>query len=94
MPGERLFQRLDAERRLHADRDLLLLQQPHERHGGELATLIGVENPRLAVPGQRFIHGVETELRLQRNGQPPRQDPPAEPIHHRRQIGKPRAIGM
>jgi len=41
---------------------------------------------RFAVPGQRLVHRDEAELHLQRDRQPPRQNPPAEPIHHRSQV--------
>jgi len=64
------------------------LQQPREGQTGELAALIGVENLRLAVSGQRFIYRVQAELRFQRDLQPLSQNPPAEPIHHRRIIAR------
>jgi hypothetical protein len=40
---------------IHADRGLVLQQQPGEVAAGELAALIGVENLRPAVPGERFL---------------------------------------
>src|SRR5215212_7923175 len=42
---------------IHADRDLVLQQQIGEVRASELAPLIGVEDVRLAMPGQGFLAG-------------------------------------
>jgi len=74
---------------VHADPHPHSLQFIDEPRGGELHTLIGVENLRPAMLGQRFLNRLDTELRLHRDRQAPRQNPPAEPIHHRNQVEKP-----
>ncbi len=42
---------------IHADRDLVPQQQPGEVAAGELAPLIGLEDLRFAVPGERRRRG-------------------------------------
>ena len=54
---------------IHADRNRPLLQHPRERRAGELAALVGIEDLRLAMPGQRRGHGIAAELGLQRDRQ-------------------------
>ncbi len=53
---------------------------------GELAPPIGVENLRPAVPGKRLFESLETEIHLHGNRNAPRQNPPAGPVHHGRQV--------
>ena len=71
---------------IHADRDGIVQQQAGERGAGELTALIGVEDLRPAAPGQRLLDRLKAERHLQGDRQPPRQDPPAEPVHHSSQI--------
>jgi hypothetical protein len=46
---------------IHADRDLVLQQQPGEVTAGELAALIGVEYLRPTVPSERFLVSIRSE---------------------------------
>ena len=50
----------------------------HRREGvaGELRALIGIEDFRFAVTGDRFFDGLDTEIGRQRVRHPPRQHPP------------------
>ncbi len=73
---------------VHADGNLVFQQQPGEVTAGELAALVGIENLRLAVPGECFLNRLDAEFHLQRDRQFPGQHPPAESVHHRRQIHK------
>src|SRR6478752_6750428 len=50
---------------IHADRDRVLQQQAGERGAGELIALVGIEDLRSAVPGQRLLDRLEAELDLQ-----------------------------
>ena len=52
---------------IHADRDLVLQQQPGEVAAGELAALVGVENFRAAVAGERFLNRLDAKFHLQRD---------------------------
>ena len=65
------------------------LQQSSERDTGELAALIGVEDLRNAVAFQRLRQRRQAELGVHRVGQPPRQHPPAGPVHDRHQVQEP-----
>lgn len=58
--------------RVHADGDLLAQENGSERRTRELRPLIAVEDRRLAVAGQRFLQRLDAELRIQRDGHPPR----------------------
>ena len=53
---------------IHADPDSVILQQPGEIAAGELATLIGVEDIRLAETRDGFADRLQTEIRGQRVG--------------------------
>jgi len=66
---------------VHRDRDVSLLQDGREVDGGELRSLVCVEDIGLAVSDKRFLDGFDAEGCFHRNGQPPRQNPPAEPVH-------------
>jgi hypothetical protein len=44
----------------------MALQKAGEIVAGELATLVGIEDLRLTVPGERFLEGLDTELRAER----------------------------
>ena len=59
---------------VHADRDFGGLQHLGEVGRAELAALIGVEDLRLAMPGERLLQSLDTELHLQRDREPPGQD--------------------
>src|SRR5216683_2302217 len=74
---------------IHADRDRVVLQRAGEVVSGELAALVGIEDLGLAVPRQRFLEGLDTELRAERVRQPPRQHGTAHPVHDRHQAGEP-----
>ena len=52
---------------VHADADLVPQQQTGEFGAGELAALVGVEEFRRAVPGERFFNRFKAEFRLQRD---------------------------
>src|SRR5271154_4697211 len=65
---------------IHAHGDRVLQQQPGERRTGELASLIGIENFGPSVTGESLLHCFEAEIDVHRDRQPPRKDPPAEPI--------------
>src|SRR5271166_4283074 len=77
---------------IHADPDRVLRQQSGERRTGELAPLVGVEDLRSTITGQRLVDRVEAEIdpwsasRPKRDRHPPGQHPSAEPVHHRSQV--------
>jgi hypothetical protein len=48
---------------VHADLDFIVLQDLREIVAGELAALIGIENFRRAVSGDRLVQRFETEIR-------------------------------
>ena len=62
-----------------ANTDTGRLQAPGEGEAGELAALIGVENLRLAVAGQRLIERLDAKARVQGVRQPPGQHMPTRP---------------
>ena len=51
---------------IHADPDAVRLKLPGEFGAGELAALVGVEDFRRAVTGDRFLHGLDAEVGGQR----------------------------
>src|SRR5262249_54311901 len=57
---------------IHADGDRMALQGVGEIVAGELAALVGIEDLRPAVLGERFLECLDTELRAERVRQPPR----------------------
>src|SRR5439155_25818515 len=67
---------------IHADRDRVLDQQAGELGAGELAALVGVEDLRPAVFGERLLDRLEAELDFHRDREPPSLDPAAEPVDH------------
>ena len=71
---------------IHADSDVVLLEEPRELLAGELAALVGVEELRRAIAGQGLLDRLETEVGRQRVGQPPRQHPATRPIQDGEQI--------
>src|SRR5438045_172216 len=56
---------------------------------GELAALVGVEDLRLAKPGERLLQRCQAEPNLHRVRQPPRQHRPTRPVDDRHQVEKP-----
>ena len=40
------------------------------------------------MPGQRLIERVQAEINLHADRHPPGKNPPAEPVHHRREVDK------
>lgn len=67
---------------VHADGDLVLLQQIGEGHTGELAALIRVEDLGLAVFGQSLLDSLDAECRVHGDREPPGQNLAAEPVDH------------
>ena len=73
---------------VHADLDAVMRQESREFLAGELAALIGIEDLRQAIVGQGVLHCVQTEIRRERVGEPPRQHPATGPVEDRKQIHK------
>src|SRR5215212_8657625 len=71
---------------VHADGDAGLVQHAGEVVAGELRALIGVEDLRPAVAGQRLFQRLDAERRLQGDRQPPGENPTAEPVDHGGQV--------
>ena len=57
-----------------------------EEIAGELAALVGIENLRLAVAGDRFLYRFDAEVGRERVRQAPAEHPSRGPIEHREQI--------
>jgi len=74
---------------VHADLNPLVFQESRELLAGELTPLVGVEDLGTAILRDRLPHGVETEVRGQRIGEPPGQHPATRPVEHREEIHKP-----
>lgn len=70
----------------HADGDALALEPLGEHHAGELQTLVGVENLRLAVTRDRLVEHAHAEVRFHRHRHVPGQDLAAMPVNDRGQI--------
>ena len=66
----------------------MALQGVGEIVAGELAALVGIEDLRPAVLGERFLECLDTELRAERVRQPPRQHGTAHPVHDHHQVEK------
>ena len=49
---------------VHGDRDAGVLEHIGEVKAGELAALVGIEDLRLAVSGQRLLQGLDAEPRI------------------------------
>src|SRR6266498_1470890 len=71
---------------VHADGDGVFDQHAGEGRPRELATLIRVEDLRLAVASESVFERLDAERRLHRDRYAPRQHATAEPIEHDRQI--------
>ena len=63
----------EAPAPIHRDAHAGILKALRPGPGGELASLIGVEDLRRPVALQRFLQGVDAELCLHGVGEPPRQ---------------------
>jgi hypothetical protein len=71
---------------IHADRDPVVLQGAGEVVAGELAALVGIEDLGPTVQRERFLDGLDAELRAERIRQPPRQHGTAHPVHDHHQV--------
>ena len=72
---------------VHADANVLFFEPVGESGGGELRSLVGVEN--FGFPdGECLLQGIDAEIDLQCVGQSPGQDIPTIPVHHGDQIHK------
>src|SRR5438874_1086351 len=58
---------------VHADRNAVVDEHAGERRAGELRTLIRVKDFRLAVMSECVLQRLDTERRLHRDRDPPRQ---------------------
>ena len=73
---------------VHADRNVVRLQDAGELLAGELSALVGVKDLRPAVFCNGFFQSVGAKVRGHGVRQPPRQDFARGPVHHRHQVGK------
>ena len=73
---------------VHADLNPLIFQESCELLAGELTPLVGIEDLGAAILRDRLPHGVETEVRRQRIGEPPGQHPATGPVEYREEIYK------
>jgi len=89
---------------IHADADFVSLQHIDEACGGKLRALVGVEDLRRTVAADGFLERFDAEVRRHAVGDPPAQNPPAEPVEDREihkatrhrdigHIGRPDLIG-
>ena len=76
---------------VHRDLDAGGLQAPGEGAARELAALVGVEDLRRAMAGQRVVEGFDAEARVEGVRQPPGQHMPACPVHDRYEVQAPAA---
>ena len=74
---------------VHADLDTMRLQHIREFRAGELAALIGVEDLRCAVAGQRLCQRRRAQVRGQRIRQAPSQHLARRPVQDGAQIQEP-----
>ena len=79
---------------IHADCNVVRLQDAGELFAGELAPLIGVEDLRPAVGCNGLFKRLGAKVCGHGVRQPPRQNLTRGTVHHRHQIGKPLAMGM
>ena len=71
---------------VHRYPDTGLPQVPGEGEAGELAALVGIEELRRAMAGQRLVERLDAEARIQGVRQAPGQHMPARPVHDRHQV--------
>ncbi len=79
---------------IHADLNVMRFQEPRKLLARKLAALIRIEDLWAAMPGNRFLHRVHTEVHRQRIGQPPRQHSATRPVKIAHRYRKPRCIGI
>lgn len=77
---------------VHAHPNISLEQHPREALAGELASLVAVEDFRLAL-GQSLPQSRQAELHLQADGKAPGQDEAAVPVHDGHQVQEATAHG-
>ena len=70
-------------------RDIRVLENAGEVEAGELAALVGVEDLRLAVFGQRLSQGLDAEGGIHGVRQPPSENMARRPVHDRHQVQEP-----
>ena len=73
---------------VHRDMDTGRPQAAGEGEAGELAALIGIEDLRLAVAGQRLLERLDAKAGVQGVRQTPGPHIPARPIQDRHQVKK------
>jgi hypothetical protein len=73
---------------VHADPDVVTLEHVDEVGGGELASLIGVEDLRRAVERDRLLDRLDAEIGRERVREPPRQNAARASIHEHEEIQK------
>ena len=71
---------------IHGDRDFSSLENAGEVEAGELAALIGIEDFRFAVFGQRLVQGLDAEGGIHGVRQPPGEDMARRPVHDRDEV--------
>ena len=71
---------------IHADLDLVLLEDGGEFLRGELAALVAVEDLGFAVFGNGLLECFNAKVCRHRVRQPPGQYPPSGPVHDRHQV--------
>jgi hypothetical protein len=78
---------------VHADHDVVGLEYAGEFGAGELAALVGVEDLRPAVLGDRLFQGLDAEVRAHADRHPMRQHPAGCPVDDGDQIDEAPAHG-
>src|SRR5918999_1384250 len=73
---------------VHALQDAMGGKQRDKLTIGKLAALVGVENIGPTVPSDRFLHGLNAEIRREAVGEPPGEHLTAAPVHDHRQVHK------
>ena len=71
---------------IHGDRDARVLEHAGKVEAGELASLVGVEDRRRAVFGQRLGQGLNAEGGIHAVRQSPCEDMARRPVHDRDQV--------
>ena len=68
---------------IHGDANTRVPKNVREPRAGELAALVGVEDPRQPVARQGLLQGFDAEVGVQGVRHPPGQDLPRRPVHDR-----------
>ena len=71
---------------VHGDGDAGVLEDSGKREAGELAALVGIEDPRPAVAVQGFGQGLDAEACIQGVGQPLGEHTAGGPVHDGYQV--------